>query len=258
MAVETLTDLLTGSFRTWFGWSRVKTQEIGTVYNENRSSATYLIEPGTGAGQADLAYGVTRTIPANSGDEFDLRDLEEVALGATVPFRFRRVRLARLVNKATTAGRRLFVGADAGNPTTRYAAEVGPGSEWTAVNQIDGWTVTSANSIVRVANPSAASVDYDLYVIGVSATVPAKPVISLAEDDSGDLEMTLAAAPDDGGFAITAYRLYVEGVFDQEVAAASPIAFPSYAGAVGDEVTVSAVNELGEGPQSDPFEVEAA
>lgn len=258
MPVETLTDQLTGSFRSWFGWSRVKTQAVGTVVNEDRASATYNIAPGTGPGQADLAYGVTRTVPANSGDEFDLRDLEEVTLGATVPFRFRRIRLLRLVNKATVAGRRLFVGSDPGNPMTRYAADVGPGSEWTAVNQIDGWTVTADNSIVRVANPNAASVAYDLYVIGVAATVPGKPVVSVAQDDDGDLEVTLAAAPDDGGFAITAYRLYVEGVFDQEVAAASPVAFPAYAGSVGDEVTVSAVNALGEGPQSDPFEVEAA
>jgi hypothetical protein len=258
MPVETLTDQLTGSFRSWFGWSRIKTQSIGTVVNEDRSSATYNIAPGTGPGQADLAYGVTRTVPANSADEFDLRDLEEVTLGATVPFRFRRIRLLRLVNRSTTAGRRLFVGADPGNPTTRYAAEVGPGSEWTAVNQLDGWTVTPDNSIVRVANPNAASVAYDFYVIGVAITVPAKPVISQAEDDAGDLEVTLAAAPDDGGSAITHYRLYVEGVFDQEVAAGSPIAFPAYDGSVGDEIQVSAKNAIGEGPLSDPFEVVAA
>lgn len=258
MPVNTITDRLTGAYRSWFQFARVKTQAVGTVINEDRTQATYNLAAGTGPGQADLAYAATRTIPANSADEFDLRDLEQTALGATVPFRFRRVRIVRLVNESTTAGRRLFVGADPGSPTTRYAAEVGPGSEWTAVNQIDGWTVTSSNSIVRVANPNAASVAYDLYVVGVSATVPAKPVITLAEDDAGDLEVTLAAAPDNGGFEVTAFRLYVEGVFDQEVAAGSPIAFPAYSGSVGDDITVSAVNEIGEGPQSDAEEVVAA
>jgi hypothetical protein len=258
MPVSTITDRLVGSFRSWFAFERVKTQAVGSVVNENRTQATYNILAGTGPGQANLAYAATRTIPANSADEFDLRDLEETTLGVTVPFRFRRVRLVRLRNRSALAGRRLLVGADPGNPTTSYAAEVGPGSEWTAVNQIDGWTVTPSNSIVRVANPSAASITYDLYAIGVSATVPAAPVISQAEDDSGDLELTLAAAPDDGGFAITNYRLYVEGVFDQEVAAASPIPFPAYSGSVGDDVQVSAVNELGEGPKSQPFEVVAA
>jgi hypothetical protein len=258
MPVSTLTDRLTGAYRSWFQFDRVKTQAVGSVRNEDRTQATYNLTSGTGPGQANLAYAATRTIPANSADEFDLRDLEEITLGVTVPFRFRRVRLVRLRNRSTTAGRRLFVGADPGNPTTRYAADVGPGSEWTSVNQIDGWPVTPSNSIVRVANPNAASVPYDLYVIGVSATVPAAPVITQAEDDSGDLEVTLAAAPDDGGFAITHYRLYVEGVFDQEVAAGSPIEFPAYAGSVGDEVQVSAKNELGEGPLSEPFEVVAA
>ena len=41
-------------------------------------------------------------------------------------------------------------------------------------------------------------------------------------------------------------------------AAGSPIAFPAYSGSVGDDITVSAVNEIGEGPQSDPEEVVAA
>lgn len=166
MAVDTLTDRLTGSFRTWFGWSRLKTQEIGTVTNEDRSSATYNIAPGSGPGQADLVYGDTRTIPANSIDEFDLLDLEQTALGATVPFVFGQVRLVRLVNRSTTAGRRLFVGANPGNPTTSYAADVGPGSEWVACNWIDAWQVTSANSVFRVANPNAAAVSYDLYIVG--------------------------------------------------------------------------------------------
>jgi len=258
MPVSTITDRLTGAYRSWFQFERVKTQSVGSVRNEDRTQASYNLSPGPGAGQADLAYAATRTVPANSADEFDLQDLEQTTLGVTVPFIFQRARLVRLVNRSTTAGRRLFVGADPGNPTTRYAAEVGPGSEWTAVNYLDGWQVTPANSIIRVANPNAASVPYDLYVIGVSATVPAAPVIAQAEDDSGDLEVTLAATPDDGGFAITHYRLYVEGVFDQEVAVGSPIAFPAYAGSVGDEVQVSSKNELGEGPLSDPFEVVAA
>lgn len=166
MPVNTLTDRLTGSFRSWFQFARVKTQALGSVTNEDRTQASYNFASGSGPGQADLAYAATRTIPANSADEFDLADLEQTTLGVTVPFVFGQVRLVRLVNKATVAGRRLFVGADPGNPTTRYAAEVGPGSEWTAVNYIDAWQVTEANSVIRVANPNAAPVSYDLYVIG--------------------------------------------------------------------------------------------
>jgi len=166
MPYNTISDRLTGAFRSWFQFERVKTQAVGSVVNEDRRQASYNLSPGSGPGQADLAYAATRSIPANSVDEFDLADLEQTAFGVTIPFVFGQVRLVRLVNRSATPGRRLFVGANPGNPTTSYAADVGPGSEWTAVNYIDAWQVTEANSIVRVANPNAAAVDYDLYVIG--------------------------------------------------------------------------------------------
>jgi hypothetical protein len=252
MPVSTLTDRLTGAYRSWFQFERVKTQAVGSVRNEDRTQASYNLSPGSGAGQADLAYAATRTVPANSADEFDLQDLEQTTLGVTVPFIFQRARLVRLVNRSTTAGRRLFVGADPGNPTTRYAAEVGPGSEWTAVNYLDGWQVTPANSIIRVANPNAAAVDYDLYVVGVAATVPGKPVITSASEGN-DVVFT---PPPDGGFPILGYAVYVNGALEsaleQEVA---PGLLQPTAAAPGDLLEIAAVNALGKGPRSDPFEV---
>jgi hypothetical protein len=254
MPVSTITDRLTGAYRSWFQFERVKTQAVGSVVNEDRRQASYNLLPGAGPGQANLAYAATRSIPANSADEFDLQDLEQTTLGVTVPFIFQRARLVRLLNRSTTAGRRLFVGADPGNPTTRYAAEVGPGSEWTAVNYLDGWQVTPANSIIRVANPNAASVDYDLYVIGVAATVPEPPVITSAAIDGNDL-FVAGTASADGGVPVTSYNLYING----QLAVSGNAGFLTWdisavSVAEDDIVQVSAVNALGEGPLSNPVE----
>lgn len=165
---ETLTDSLTGLLRTTLSWARVDTQEVGAITNRKTQSATYTIADGDGPGEADLVFADERTIPANSVETFDLLNLTQQALGVTVPFTFRQLRIIKVFNMATQAGRRLLVGCDPGSPTSVYAAEVGPGSEWIAVNQTDAWLVTEANSTINIANPNSASVTYQIYLIGTS------------------------------------------------------------------------------------------
>lgn len=165
---ETLTDSLSGYLRTIMSWSRVDTQEVGAVTNAKVQQGTYTITDGDGPGEADLVFADERTIPANSVETFDLLNLSQQALGITVPFVFRQLRIIKILNMATTAGQRLFVGCDAGRPQSIYAAEVGPGSEWIAINHVDSWRVTADNSIVRIANGSNAPITYQIYLIGTS------------------------------------------------------------------------------------------
>jgi hypothetical protein len=165
---DTLTDTLVGRVQTSLTWTRTDTQEVGSVTNRKTQAGTYNITDGDGPGQADLVFADQRTIGANQVEEFDLLNLSQQALDVSVPFVFRQLRVIRIVNESTTAGRRLLVGVDPGRPTAVYAAEVGPGSEWIAVNQTDAWEVTSDNSVIRIANPNAASVTYSLYLIGTS------------------------------------------------------------------------------------------
>ena len=165
---DTVTDTLTGLLRTSLQWNRVDAQEVGSVTNRRTTSGSYAITDGDGPGEADLVFADQRTIPANTIESFDLLNLSQQALGVTVPFVFRQLRIVRVVNESTTPGRRLLVGVDPGRPTVVYAAEVGPGSEWCAVNQTDSWEVTTANSIIRISNPNAAAVTYSLFLIGTS------------------------------------------------------------------------------------------
>ena len=41
-----------------------------------------------------------------------------------------------------------------------------------SVNHVDAWEVTDANKIVRICNPTAASIDYELYLFGTSTPAP--------------------------------------------------------------------------------------
>ena len=165
---DTLTDTLSGSIRTFMNWTRTDAQEIGSVANRQTINTSYTITDGDGPGEADLVFADDRTIPANSLEEFDLLDLEQVALGVTVPFVFRQLRAIRVINRATASGLRLLVGVDPGRPTVVYAAEVGPASEWMSVNHVDAWDVTEANSVIRIANPTNSSINYQLYLFGTS------------------------------------------------------------------------------------------
>lgn len=165
---DTLTDSLTGQIRTTLSWSRLDTQEVGAITNRQSVNGAYVIADGDGPGEADLVFADARTIPANTVESFDLLNLTQQTLGVTVPFVFRQLRAIRVANTTTTSGRRLLVGVDPGRPTVVYAAEVGPGSEWLSVNQQDAWEVTEANSVIRICNPNAAAVTYELYLVGTS------------------------------------------------------------------------------------------
>jgi hypothetical protein len=171
---DSITDVLGGTIRTVMIWNRTDTQEIGSYANAKTVIADYRLADGPLARQADLVYADSRTVPANTMEEFDLSDLEQTTLGTTVPFQFAQVRCIKVRNTSTATGRRLLIGVSPGSPTSVYAAEIGPGSEWFAMNYEDAWQVTAANKMFRLANPTAEAVTYEFYVFG-TATPPPTP-----------------------------------------------------------------------------------
>ena len=168
---ETVTDIVTGSLKTILKWNRTDTQEVGQVQNKKTASATYNFADGAGSGQSDLVFSDTRTIAANQIEELDLLTLTQTTLTVDVPFTFRQLTVVRFVNSETAVGKRLLVGVDPGRPTTVYAAEVGPGSEFVAVNTTDSWVVTNLNSTIYIANPNDTSLTYEVYLLGNSTAV---------------------------------------------------------------------------------------
>jgi len=165
---ESLTDTLTGLYSIRLNFTRTDTQETGSVSQTATKLLNYEITDGDGAGEADLVFSDTRTIPANTVEVINLLTLTQQTFEVAVPYTFRQVRLIRVINNETAANRRLLIGADPGRPQSTYAMEVGPGSEFSAINNVDAWIVTSENSELQIANPSSVAVSYSLYILGTS------------------------------------------------------------------------------------------
>lgn len=161
-----MADTLAATIRTVMLWNRTVDQDIGTIANTKTDQQTYAITDGSGAQQADLVYAARRTIPANSLEQIDLRDIDQTTLGVAVNYDFRQLRLVRVRNDETTSGRRIRVGVDPGSPGSVYAAEVGPSSEWFSVNYLNAWQVNDDNRLLYIANPNAVTVNYSLWLIG--------------------------------------------------------------------------------------------
>lgn len=165
---DSVTDTLTGTIRTVMIWNRTDEQEIGSIANAKTVIQDYRLADGDGAGEADLVYADTRTIAAGVMESFDLSNLTQTTLGTSVPFSFKQVRCVKVRNTSTAAGSRLLVGVSPGSPTSVYAAEVGPASEWFAINYTDAWEVTDSNKVFRLSNPTASPINYEFYVFGTS------------------------------------------------------------------------------------------
>jgi hypothetical protein len=91
----------------------------------------------------------------------------------------------------------------------------------------------------------------------VTATVPGAPTITSAAYFAGVPATTVAfTAPNDGGSPITAYKIYVDGVESQTIEPNDPLqaSFVSQ-DLTGQEIEVSAINAIGEGPKSAPVTV---
>jgi hypothetical protein len=172
---DSITDTLTGSIRTVMIWDRTDSQEVGSYVNAKTVINDYRLADGSGPRSADLVFADSRTIPANTMETFDLSDLEQSTFGVDVPFEFAQVRCIKVRNTSTVSGRRLLIGVSPGSPTSVYAAEIGPGSEWFAMNYDDAWQVTDANKLFRLSNPNAAAVTYEFYVFGTATPPPPPP-----------------------------------------------------------------------------------
>jgi len=163
---DSTSDIFSGTVTTRVQWSRVDTQENGSVANRNIVTATYSISDGSGAGAADIVWADSRTVPAESIDAIDLLALTQTTLGVSVPCTIRQLRAVRIVNAETDAGLSLRVGSDATGQT--YAFEVGPGSEMLSVNNADAWPVDASNSLLRIANVHGDPIAYSIVLIGTS------------------------------------------------------------------------------------------
>jgi hypothetical protein len=84
-------------------------------------------------------------------------------------------------------------------------------------------------------------------------TVPGKPVNLTAVFDGDAWNLEWGAPANDGGSTVLDYKIYVEGVLDADAQVSVSENNATTSATTDAEVSVSAVNAIGEGPQSAPL-----
>ena len=106
----------------------------------------------------------------------------------------------------------------------------------------------TTDATLRLGSSTPAAAYLGSEQVWSAATLPGAPVG--LEYDSGADEVTWAAPASDGGSPILHYRVYFNGVWNQQVNTSSTVVSPP-----AGEYEVSAVNAIGEGPKAGPLTV---
>lgn len=120
--------------------------------------------------------GEYRRLSAGGSVTFDLTALTLEMLGYTASLDpFVEIRSVLVINRTSVQGSYLLVGAAASNEwhepfgaagdTVRCAA----GSQLMLSSLVDGWPVSGSSKNLKIANPSAVDVDYEICILGTTA-----------------------------------------------------------------------------------------
>jgi hypothetical protein len=127
----------------------------------------WTLTQGSGSGKASLSWHRQSTLAPTITETWDLVTLTD-AFGAAVAFTKVKWFLVRITVPVT--GIYLIVGAAA---ATIWSAPFGDPTDTVLVrdtlwmmNAIDGWTVSGANKFLKINNPGATTVVYDIVIVG--------------------------------------------------------------------------------------------
>jgi len=151
------------------------TLDLSTPKDDLSYAFADALSQGTGLDAGDVLWHDTRTLTATTSENLDLAGSLTNGLGTTVTFA--KVKAIIIVNKSTTAGYNLDIGNATSNGWTTmfggstHTIKVGPGGCFANWNpSLAGFAVTAATGDqLKINNGNAASVDYDIVIIGTSA-----------------------------------------------------------------------------------------
>lgn len=116
----------------------------------------------------NLVWQDSRSAPAGMVDAIDLESLPITTLGVSGVVKFNRIHKIFIANNST-ADASIRVGVPQGSPATTYAMEVSQQS-YSLQYSNEGW---SPADLLRIANPGATAVPYDIVLIGEGEVVSA-------------------------------------------------------------------------------------
>jgi hypothetical protein len=158
---------LTGNNRLTF--SLADAQLVGSVTGDVEVRTNQNVANGTGAGQANVAWGTRVTLPAGQAYSLDLTNLSASAFGYVGKVYVTTLRDVIVVNNETTSNRYLLYGVISPQDTTGYAARINRGGSYRWTDYQDGIAVTAGNKTLYIANPSGGSVTFDIALAGVGS-----------------------------------------------------------------------------------------
>lgn len=123
---------------------------------------------GTGANQAQHVWHDKRTLNAGASDNLDLTSLANAFGNLTLS----KVKAIFVNILTTTSNYRLNIGGASTNAWSAFVADatdkvvVGAGSPFLWVSLVDGGTVDSTHKVLKIENPSAGAVQYEIWILG--------------------------------------------------------------------------------------------
>lgn len=122
---------------------------------------------GTTAGKAQLQYHRKHTIAASGDTTIDLTAAATERFG-NIDFDKVRVMVFRI--RTPAAGTKITIGNAAANQFSAWLSGATVTEDCADItirtNPYDGWTVDATHKNLKIANPSAVSVDVDVWIIG--------------------------------------------------------------------------------------------
>lgn len=168
-----MADTLTASWSAQLAMTFTKATSQNPIVDQFTTGANGIADlaknlaNGTGAGNARYRYHKQYTTGATTNNDLDLTNLTD-DFGVTINFGLIKWFLVRIVTPAT--GAKLTIGNSGANDfvgwfgAATHTLEVR--DQVFMVNQIDGFTVDGTHKILRIRNPGASSVIYDVVIIG--------------------------------------------------------------------------------------------
>ena len=150
----------------------------GIKYRDNsQTGQQFQFEDGTEDGQANLVWHTNPAseLAAGASETWDLLALPQPIFTGQLTIAIAEVRAIVVYNRSETRYKYLLVGGAASQEFDAPFGAIGDrvkvpaGSAWAVSNRLDGWTVASGASKLKVENPGSSSITYDLAILGTTS-----------------------------------------------------------------------------------------
>jgi len=150
-----------------FSGSFTKALDLTTPTEVLNISKSQTLANGTGANQANQIWSDTRSVAA-APENLDLAAVLVDAFGDTLTFT--KVKMLMVHNKSTTPGEDLTLSGNFVDNDMLGGADstivLGPGGICLLTSPVDGFTVTATTGDILTVDPGAATIAYDVLIVG--------------------------------------------------------------------------------------------